>query len=258
MSLPARQKAVKEFERKHGAEPRGLGNRPDPDRFAAFGAFLDDFGRWQKTHDRPKKRKTALDLRIEKFHADCKRLENDRLQKRIRRLREYDVTSASPSDTTSSFDNSLDARIAQQISTQHGKYHPRLRLLYNGFISYNALYFGNRLELPIIVVNAAPGCVARCSTHEKPTVIEFNKYGFLRENQDYLLDVLLHEMCHAAVGETRGAQEGWGTDKWQGHHETFAEICNAIAKRRGWPDCSEKILSGRHAARHWPGVQRRS
>lgn len=147
--------------------------------------------------------------------------------------------------------NQLDAQIHSLVRQQDPKYQRALSMLYRGWVTYNGMHFGGRLQLPILKVAKLKHADANCGIYEKPCVITFDRDTLLSDGDDELLDTLLHEMVHQCIAQHEGPAAAWCAATL-GHHARFAEIANKIAKQRGWPDCSVKDITGPCAARFWP------
>ncbi len=158
--------------------------------------------------------------------------------------------------------DTLDAKVARQVRTQPAEFRSTLNLLYRGFTSYNSTYFENRLTLPIIsVANLRDGTMrstpaqADCDITNLPATIRFDAATLRSKTKTALLDILLHEMCHAAISELESPQAAWDAPT-RGHHENFANLVNSIAERRGWRSVHVGQIDNIKTAWHWPAGAR--
>lgn len=90
---------------------------------------------------------------------------------------------------------------------------------------------------------------ADCRAHQnEQSVIRFSTRCLTTRSAEEQADTLLHEQIHQLIGE----RDGFMKSAIDPHGKEFTRIANNIAQQRGWPDCSEHIHSGDHAAKYWP------
>jgi len=154
---------------------------------------------------------------------------------------------SSDCDTVSPYDvaNALRAVVLQD-GTDHAK------LLYVAFDVLNRAFFGSMLP-PATLLWTAPGSPRAYADHipadehgirfrirMSPSI---KKYG-----AKFVLDVVLHEMVHAACAHFENASE----PGYKGHGPKFAARCNAIGARLGLGEVSAKGRGGKPDCAQWP------
>ena len=115
---------------------------------------------------------------------------------------------------------------------------------------YSSMYFADKLALPFIRVGKCKSALATCNSNGKESVIQFDLATIRSRPIQDLQDILLHEAVHQSLAELHTDKFDPHCGGW--HHSRFAEVANNIARQRGWPDCSEKTLTGPKAAAYWP------
>lgn len=287
MNLSPRQLAVQRFEREEQRRrenrKRWLCSQKSEEQFSAeldsFLALIDPEAYRQIEDDRkapvkpkPKPKplspetKARLD-ELERFFEQHKRTEAARKERElnarcdalgISRAKQHKVTTDERVKRMLQYKppklDTLDDKIRGQINVQPEMNRRELRMLYNAWCAYNAAYFGNRLNLPIITVEKLSRNVqADCSTNGTPCTIRFSPRTLWRSDT-HMFDVLLHEMIHQALAQHHGSAVAWD-ERTKGHHQPFADIANRIAKARGWPDVSatkQHPCDSLPEAAYWP------
>lgn len=125
-------------------------------------------------------------------------------------------------------------------------YRQYLEILYQGWESYNSLYFGGEMRFPLILISepSSPRALGDCAIYNgfggrsqiriRPSVLTGEHRVFERQDpregvQRYFLDVLLHEMIHQWQDEIVKDDEA----TYKGHGPTFAAKCNEIGDELG-------------------------
>lgn len=152
-----------------------------------------------------------------------------------------DSAAVSPYDVA----NTLRA-VIQQDGTEGAK------LLYVAFDVFNRAFFGGELP-PATLLWTAPGSPRAYADHiaadehgirfrirVSPSI---RKYG-----AKFVLDVVLHEMVHAACNHL----DQDGEHGYKGHGPKFAARCNAIGKLLGLAEVSPKGRGGKPDCAQWP------
>jgi SprT-like family len=152
-----------------------------------------------------------------------------------------DAASVSPYDVA----NALRA-VIQQDGTEGAK------LLYVAFDVFNRAFFGGALP-PATLLWTAPGSPRAYADH-----IAADEHGIrfrirvspsiCKYGAKFVLDVVLHEMVHAACNHLdRDGEPGY-----KGHGPKFAARCNAIGKLLGLAEVSPKGRGGKPDCAQWP------
>lgn len=152
-----------------------------------------------------------------------------------------DPASVSPYDVA----NALRA-VIQQDGTEGAK------LLYVAFDVFNRAFFGGALP-PATLLWTAPGSPRAYADH-----IATDEHGIrfrirvspsiCKYGAKFVLDVVLHEMVHAACNHI----DQDGEHGYKGHGPKFAARCNAIGKLLGLAEVSPKGRGGKPDCAQWP------
>lgn len=155
--------------------------------------------------------------------------------------------SASDCDAVSPYDVATALRaVVQQDGTEHAKF------LYVAFEVLNRAFFGAALP-PATLLWTTPSSPRAYADHipadehgirfrirVSPSI---KKYG-----ARFVLDVVLHEMVHAACAHIEGDSE----HGYKGHGPKFAARCNAIGALLRLGDVSAKGRGGKPDCAQWP------
>jgi hypothetical protein len=125
-----------------------------------------------------------------------------------------------------------------------------VRALYSAFAEYNRAHFRRKLEAPLLLVTqtgrALGDYIAR-DEHGLRSRIRISPRALAR-GERFMLDVLLHEMCHAWAHEVDDANESG----YRGHGPLFAATCNRIGAKLGLAPVGVKGRDGLPDCAYWP------
>jgi hypothetical protein len=131
---------------------------------------------------------------------------------------------------------------------------PDVQLLYKSFSEYNRAHFRRKLAAPLVLVTQtgrALGDYIAQDEHGLESRIRISPKAVAR-GELFMLDVLLHEMCHAWMTEVERVNESG----YRGHGPVFAATCNRIGEKLGLPPVGVKGRDGMPDCAYWPMVVR--